>query len=194
MIRVFFLIPLTFCVISTCTAQSHTVMVEETLGWTPHCPHDYYWTDQGINPGFTRYTIGNSSGYKTKWEIKNEKLYLLQFDAYERNTLIDVSDKVIGGSLPLLMTWYTGEFHVAYGRKNKHPRELGIYEQVFPKVDVFFIENGLIKRVIRLENSRLPMTTEFQIASGRLQGTGTKSGQEKVSEESKGKNQRGRGQ
>jgi hypothetical protein len=114
------------------------------------------WCTVEINgkmvPRFQRFSTSCHRGYLAAWAIKDEKLFLTAFDAYENGCRVNIED--VFSTYKLFASWYCGEL-----KSNVGGVIYGFYEPTFEKNCVWEFERGVVKkRYVRTNNS--PMDLE----------------------------------
>lgn len=83
-------------------------------------------------------------GYIGTWEIKNNKLYLVDFYGYTEDGDVGI-DYLFKNKKEVIASWYTGELRVPQGKMIKY-----IYAgfgSIYEKELIFHIQNGIIKKI-----------------------------------------------
>jgi hypothetical protein len=130
------------------TAQACEQIVYLRKQYSMHSlPIEPYFAPQPDRPKFIRLSTDCWRGYFGKWEIKGDKLFLIEFNGFAKdfkeinlNTLFPNQDKVFA-------SWYTGVIEIVSGKLIEyiHVGFESVYES---SIFLEFKEGFLIKKVV----------------------------------------------
>jgi hypothetical protein len=151
------------------TAQSMEKLIyngKEVLIYTE--PLSSYLSNLKEKPKLFSLSSGCWRGYVGTWEIKDDKLYLIDFEGYTTNIYINLGiDSLFPNQTNVLAEWFTGEIRIPIGDMLDY--DLNSYESTFES-DLFLeFKNGQLigqrtvnnileeaKRIINEKKERLP--------------------------------------
>jgi hypothetical protein len=95
-----------------CTEQERdTILVDGKKSLLLECPLLNYWTTEKPRPEFDSIRSSNWKGFTVNWELVDEKLWVIGFEAKQRGKMLDPIS-VFGKPLPIHASWVNGPIYV----------------------------------------------------------------------------------
>lgn len=140
------------CSYAYATTQEKDEIIYETKTYTiEEVPLNNYLEKLDPIPEFDVPNTANYKGYTAKWEIKDNKLCLIKFQAKRDNQEVQISEIFPDSeTLPVEATWYNGKITINLEELLFHYGEF-----LSPTTLVLTIENGKIINKEKQKNKKL---------------------------------------
>jgi len=135
------------------TAQlSETIMYEGESRSLLSCPLSDYFSLTNTPSPFQMNCTALWRGYLGRWEIKKERLYLIQLDAeFDDDNEITLQDIFPGFSERVFAHWYTGELRIPDGEQMKY-EHIGFASQ-YERDILIQVKQGVVEKVLVRNNA-----------------------------------------
>lgn len=135
------------------TAQiSETIMYEGESRSLLSCPLGDYFSLSNTPPPFQMNCTALWRGYLGRWEIKQERLYLTQFNAeFDDDNETTIQDIFPGFSERVFAHWYTGELRIPDGEQMRY--EHNGFGSQYERDILIQVKQGVVESVLVRNNA-----------------------------------------
>ena len=131
------------------TQIADTILINDKIYETYHSALEDYWSKRNNKPFFCSFNTGMHRGYCAKWELLNNKLYLIDFYGqefifanycyreYSLNDIFPDEPKVFAN-------WFTGKAEIPFGDQNQN----GYYKAF----QVLYFSKGVLLDISNWQN------------------------------------------
>jgi len=131
------------------TQIADTILINGEIYETCHSALEDYWSKRNNKPSFCSFNTGINRGYYARWELLNNKLYLIDFFGQEfiftNHNYREYSLQDIFPNKPkVFANWFKGHLEIPFGEQNEN----GFYKAF----QVLYFSKGIVMDISMRQN------------------------------------------